>query len=64
MLLVLAVSCILYKLLIRHHNHFALLGIPYEEPLPFFGNTAGAVFQRESIVDKLSRDYDKFKKSK
>lgn len=53
-----------YKWLVANFDYFEKLGIPFEKPLPLFGNMFDLVFQRESMVEIAGRNYRQFKDSK
>lgn len=53
-----------YKWLTSNDDYFLKKGIPYEKPLPIFGNFLGFMLQKETFIDVIQRSYDKYKKSK
>lgn len=59
-----AVVYVLYKWLTKNDDYFLKKGIPFEKPLPIFGNFLGFMMQRETLIDIMQRNYDKYKKSK
>lgn len=62
--LVLLLMYFLYKWSTSKFDYFAKAGVPFEKPLPIFGNGLSVVLQRESLIDLIDRSYYKFKDSK
>lgn len=62
--LVLLLVYFLYKWSTSKFDYFAKVGVPFEKPLPLFGNALSVVLQRESLIDLINRSYYKFKNSK
>lgn len=42
---------LLWKYTTRNHDYFKIRGVPYEKPLPFFGNTASFLLHQQSVID-------------
>lgn len=62
LLAIVGVVYVLYKWLTRNHDYFLKKEIPFEKPLPIFGNFLGFLLQKESFSDVVQRSYDKYKK--
>lgn len=54
----------LYKWLTKNDDFFLKKGIPFDKPLPIFGNFLRFMLQKETFIDVMQRGYDKYKKSK
>lgn len=63
-LLILAFAYLAYKWSVSNYDYFERIGLPFEKPLPLFGNMIGLITQRESLVYTLQRNYRRFKSSK
>lgn len=64
---ILAVSPVLYllwKYLNKNFDYFSDRGIPYEKPIPIFGNMFGLLFLKRSIPDMLLNMSNKFRSNK
>jgi len=62
--LVLVLVWLLYKWSINTFDFFTKLGVPFDKPLPFFGNGWNLMMQKESMIELLQRSYDKYKGDK
>lgn len=59
-----AIAYSLYKWLTKNDDYFLKKGVPFEKPLPIFGNFLWFMLQKETLIDVFQRNYDKYKKSK
>lgn len=59
-----AIVYVVYKLLTKNDDFFLKKGIPFDKPLPIFGNFLRFMLQKETLLDVVQRPYDKYKKSK
>ncbi|XP_072747767.1 cytochrome P450 9e2-like [Anoplolepis gracilipes] len=64
LLTVLTAGICLYYFVLNKLSHFKRLKIPHVRPIPFLGNLAPYVFQREAHVELLCRIYNLFPKAK
>lgn len=55
---------LVYKWSSKNFDYFAKAGVPFEKPVPFFGNLLSVILQRESVIDLIHRNYNNFKGSK
>jgi len=62
--ILIAALWLLYKWLTSDHDYFAKAGVPFEKPVPIFGNLYGCLTQKESMIDVAQRGYNKFKHAK
>jgi hypothetical protein len=53
-----------YKWSVDNFDYYEKLGLPFEKPLPLFGNMFNIIFQKESMVSIAGRNYKNFKDSK
>jgi hypothetical protein len=51
----------IYKKLMKNAKFFDQHGIPYEKPVPFFGNSWRLLMQKENMIETLMNAYNKFK---
>lgn len=59
-----AIVYALYKLLTKNDDFFLKKGIPFDKPLPIFGNFLRFMLQKETLIDTVQKGYDKYKKFK
>ncbi|XP_059470470.1 uncharacterized protein LOC132193665 [Neocloeon triangulifer] len=52
-----------YAYVVRNNDHWERRGIPFIKPVPFFGNTAAAVFKTHSFAELFYINYMKLKLS-
>lgn len=66
MLLVLVplILWLFYRWLVKDLDYFEKLGVPFEKPLPFFGNMLDFVLQKKSLVQLMGKKSLKFKNAK
>lgn len=55
------IAYFIYKWSTATSQFFAEKGIPYEKPVPFFGNFLSIALQKTSMADKLIDLYNQFK---
>ncbi|CRL01990.1 CLUMA_CG015341, isoform A [Clunio marinus] len=53
-----------YTWSIKDHDYFEKIGLPYNKPLPLFGNMLDVLLQRRYIVDLVKSEYYKHKDTK
>lgn len=53
-----------YKWSVNTFDYYEKLGVPYEKPIPLFGNMLNLVLGKQSMVELTQNSYDNFKKSK
>jgi hypothetical protein len=64
LLLVLVLVYLFYRWSVGNNDYFEKIGLPFDKPVPLFGNSLKFVMQKESLVYFMQRNYHKFKKSK
>lgn len=52
-----------YKWLMTNSEYFKKIGVPYEKPLPLFGNALGLLLKKQSFIDLTRNSYYNFKNS-
>ncbi|XP_037040468.1 probable cytochrome P450 9f2 [Bradysia coprophila] len=52
-----------YKWSVNNLEYFKKIGVPYEKPLPLFGNALGLLLKKQSFIDLTRNSYYKFKNS-
>lgn len=55
---------LVYKWLTKDLDYYEKLGVPHEKPVPLFGNMWQFFLKKESVIEIVSRNYEKFKKAK
>lgn len=48
----------------NYFDYFKKIDVPFEKPLPVFGNMLKLLLQKESIIEITQKSYEKFKESK
>jgi len=62
--LVLLFLWLFYKWSVNNLKYFEKIGVPYDKPLPLFGNTLNILMKKESFIDLTRKSYYNFKESR
>lgn len=62
--LVLFFSWLFYKWSVKNLDYFKKIGVPYEKPLPLFGNALPVLLKKQSFIDVTRKSYYNFKNSR
>lgn len=64
LLLILVLAFLIYKWSVAGFDYFDKIGVPYEKPLPIFGNMLDIVIQRRPMIEVTQKSYEMFKNSR